>query len=179
MKARHLVPLGLFLGLVVLFGFGLQLNPREVPSPLINKPAPEFALPTLHDPAQVIDKDTFRGQVSLFNVWASWCVACRQEHPLLVEAARAGDFPIYGLNYKDSRDAALSWLRELGDPYVASAFDEKGRVGIDWGVYGVPETFVVDRQGVIRYKHIGPVSPKAWRETIVPLVRELQAEPRA
>lgn len=175
MKARYLVPLVVFIGLVVVFGAGLSLNPREVPSPLINKPAPEFSLPALSDPAKQVSRQDLQGGITLFNVWASWCVACREEHPLLVELARQGTVPIYGLNYKDTRAAAQAWLARLGNPYVDSAFDEKGRVGIDWGVYGVPETFLVDRSGMIRYKHIGPITPEAWEQKFVPKIQQLQA----
>jgi len=181
-KGRYLIPLGVFAAMAGLFGYVLvqmnqgDYNPRDLPSALINKPAPEFSLPDLHDPEKRIGKADFVGQVSLFNVWASWCVACRQEHPFFMELARQKTVPLYGLNYKDKRPDALRWLSQLGDPYTASAFDEAGRVGIDWGVYGVPETFVVDRRGVIRYKHIGPVSPQAWEEKIRPLVEQLRSE---
>lgn len=168
------VALGLFLVLVVFLGVGLTLNPREVPSPLIGKPAPAFRLPTVADAAKSIGTEDLRNQVSLLNVWASWCVSCRQEHPLLVELSRKGSVPIYGLNYKDTRPDALRWLSALGNPYVTSAFDEDGRVGIEWGVYGVPETFVVDREGIIRYKHTGPVTPEAWEKTLLPLIQKLQ-----
>ena len=177
MKARYLVPLVLFLLLVGLFVVGLGLDPREVPSPLIDKPAPAFALPDLLEDGKTVSTDDLKKhKVSLFNVWASWCVACRQEHPLLVELSRQDAVPIYGLNYKDKRPDALNWLNRLGNPYTASAFDEKGRVGIDWGVYGVPETFVVDSKGVIRYKQIGPITEEAWRETILPLIEKIRAE---
>ncbi|HHS83347.1 MAG TPA: DsbE family thiol:disulfide interchange protein [Gammaproteobacteria bacterium] len=177
MKARFLIPLVLFLLLIGLFVVGLKLDPREVPSPLIDKPAPEFSLPELLDKEKTISTaDLTKSKVSLFNVWASWCVACRQEHPFLVELARAGEVPIYGLNYKDKRPDAIRWLNRLGNPYTASAFDEKGRVGIDWGVYGVPETFVVDSKGIIRYKQIGPLTEQAWRETILPLIEKIKAE---
>lgn len=168
------VALGLFLVLLVFLGVGLTLNPREVPSPLIGKPAPAFRLPTVADAAKSIGTEDLRNQVSLLNVWASWCVSCRQEHPLLVELSRKGSVPIYGLNYKDTRPEALRWLSALGNPYVTSAFDEDGRVGIEWGVYGVPETFVVDREGIIRYKHTGPVTPEAWEKTLLPLIQKLQ-----
>lgn len=168
------VALGLFLVLLVFLGVGLTLNPREVPSPLIGKPAPAFRLPTVADAAKSIGTEDLRNQVSLLNVWASWCVSCRQEHPLLVELSRKGSVPIYGLNYKDTRTEALRWLSALGNPYVTSAFDEDGRVGIEWGVYGVPETFVVDREGIIRYKHTGPVTPEAWEKTLLPLIQKLQ-----
>jgi cytochrome c biogenesis protein CcmG/thiol:disulfide interchange protein DsbE len=169
------VALGLFLVLLIFLGVGLTLNPREVPSPLIGKPAPTFSLPTVADAAKSVGTGDLRNQVTLVNVWASWCVSCRQEHPLLVELSRKGTVPIYGLNYKDTRPDALRWLAALGNPYVASAFDEDGRVGIEWGVYGVPETFVIDRQGIIRHKHTGPVTPEAWEKTLLPLIQQLQS----
>ena len=168
------VALGLFLILLIFLGYGLTLNPREVPSPLIGKPAPAFRLPTVADPAKSMGTDDFAGKVTLLNVWASWCVSCRQEHPLLVELARKGSVQVYGLNYKDTRQDARRWLASFGDPYVASAFDEDGRVGIDWGVYGVPETFVIDRKGVIRHKLTGPVTPENWEKTLQPLIQRLQ-----
>lgn len=176
MKTRYLIPLVIFVGLVVLFAFGLNLNPREVPSPLIDKPAPRFSLPALHVPEEKIGtEDLQREPVTLFNVWASWCVACRQEHPFLMELARKNAVTIYGLNYKDERPDALAWLKRYGNPYRASAHDLDGRVGIDWGVYGVPETFVVDSRGMIRYKHIGPVTPEAWQEKILPIIEQIRA----
>jgi cytochrome c biogenesis protein CcmG/thiol:disulfide interchange protein DsbE len=168
------VALGLFLILLIFLGYGLTLNPREVPSPLIGKPAPAFRLPTVADPAKSMGTDDFAGKVTLLNVWASWCVSCRQEHPLLVELARKGSVQVYGLNYKDTRQDARRWLASFGDPYVASAFDEDGRVGIEWGVYGVPETFVIDRKGVIRHKLTGPVTPENWAKTLQPLIQRLQ-----
>lgn len=175
MKLRFLIPLVIFAVLIALFAIGLQLDPREVPSPLIDKPAPAFALPRLDRPeVQLTRADLTQHQVSLFNVWASWCTACRQEHPFLMELARRNEIPIYGLNYKDERPDAIAWLKRHGDPYRTSGFDHEGRVGIDWGVYGVPETFVVDAQGVIRYKHIGPLTPQVWREKLEPIVRQLQ-----
>lgn len=177
MKARFLIPLVIFLGLIGLFTIGLGLNPREVPSPLIDKPIPEFTLPRLHAADETLGSEDLRkGDVVLFNVWASWCVACRQEHPFLLELAKQGEITIYGLNYKDQRADALHWLERDGNPYSASAFDQDGRVGIDWGVYGVPETFVVDGMGRIRYKQIGPLSPEAWRTTIAPLIAQIKAE---
>ena len=168
------VALGLFLILLIFLGYGLTLNPREVPSPLIGKPAPAFRLPTVADPAKSMGTDDFAGKVTLLNVWASWCVSCRQEHPLLVELARKGSVQVYGLNYKDTRQDARRWLASFGDPYVAIAFDEDGRVGIEWGVYGVPETFVIDRKGVIRHKLTGPVTPENWAKTLQPLIQRLQ-----
>lgn len=174
---RYLIPLGIFIVLVIFLSIGLKLNPREVPSPLIGKPAPAFTLPELNQPEQKVTPADYKGRVWLLNVWASWCVSCRVEHPVLNQLARTGEVPIIGLNYKDGREEALHWLRERGDPYAASAFDEDGRVGIDWGVYGVPETFVIDKQGNIRYKHTGPVDQKAVTEKIMPMVHALEKEP--
>jgi cytochrome c biogenesis protein CcmG/thiol:disulfide interchange protein DsbE len=171
---RFLLPLGLF---VLVAGFllvGLKLDPREVPSPLIGKPAPAFSLTQLHEPAKSISEKDLRGQVWVLNVWASWCVSCREEHPLLVELSRRKEVPLYGLNYKDQRGDALRWLAEHGNPYVMSIFDADGRTGIDYGVYGVPETYVIDKAGVIRMKHIGPVTPTVLETKLLPLVKELQ-----
>ncbi|MBI4190967.1 MAG: DsbE family thiol:disulfide interchange protein [Betaproteobacteria bacterium] len=171
---RFLVPLAIFAALVAFLAVGLGLNPREVPSPLINKPAPAFELPQLHQPDKTFSQRDMKGKVWLLNVWASWCVSCRQEHPLLMDLAHSNAVPIFGFNYKDRRDEALSWLKQLGDPYVLSIADRDGRVGIDYGVYGVPETFVIDKQGAIRYKQIGPITPDALKNKILPLVKELQ-----
>jgi cytochrome c biogenesis protein CcmG/thiol:disulfide interchange protein DsbE len=174
--ALFLVPLALFVLLTAFLLRGLWLNPREVPSPLIGKPAPQFTLPRLTADAQFASKDLL-GQVWIFNVWASWCTPCRVEHPLFNQLAAQKLVPIVGLNYKDTPQAAKRWLAELGDPYQLIVVDADGRVGIDYGVYGVPETFVIDKKGVIRHKHIGPVTPEAMQKKIIPLVRELQAEP--
>jgi cytochrome c biogenesis protein CcmG, thiol:disulfide interchange protein DsbE len=173
---QFILPLALFGVLVVFLLRGLDLNPREVPSPLIGKPAPEFALPRLDDPAQQLGRQDLMGQVWMLNVWASWCVACREEHPILVEFAKRKVVPIYGLNYKDGREDAQRWLARFGNPYTASISDTQGKVGIDFGVYGVPETFVVDKRGVIRFKQIGPVTPDVLRDRIEPLLKQLQAE---
>jgi len=170
---RYLLPLGIFIVLVVFLGIGLNLNPREVPSPLIGKPAPAFTLAQLHEQGKTIAPAELRGKVWLLNVWASWCVSCRQEHPVLMDLARQNVVPIYGLDYKDQRDNGIAWLKEFGNPYVASAWDVDGRVGIDWGVYGVPETFLVDKAGVIRYKHIGPVTPEILKNKLIPLIKSL------
>ena len=170
---KFLIPMGIFLVLVLFLGAGLKLDPKEVPSPLIGKPAPAFALARLDDPAQTLRRDDLLGQVWMLNVWASWCVACREEHPLLVEFAKSKMLPIYGLNYKDKRAAGQKWLADFGNPYTASLSDLDGRVGIDFGVYGVPETFIIDRQGVVRFKQIGPVTPEVIRTKIEPLVRQL------
>ena len=171
---RFLVPLGIFVVLVGFLAAGLQLNPREVPSPLIDKPAPPFTLPQLADPQRGFSHKDMLGQVWMLNVWASWCVSCREEHPVLVELARSKVVPVYGLNYKDKRAEALAWLKQFGDPYALSVIDADGRIGIDYGVYGVPETYVIDKQGVIRYKRIGPVTREVLEAKILPLVRKLQ-----
>jgi cytochrome c biogenesis protein CcmG/thiol:disulfide interchange protein DsbE len=163
----------------VLAGFllvGLNRDPHEVPSPLINKAAPAFTLPQLKDPAKTFSAQEMRGKVWILNVWASWCVTCRDEHPLLIEYAKTGAVPIYGLNYKDVRDDALAWLSELGDPYVLSAADLDGRVAIDYGVYGAPETYVIDQSGTIRFKQIGPVTPDVWSKQVLPLVQDLNRQ---
>jgi cytochrome c biogenesis protein CcmG/thiol:disulfide interchange protein DsbE len=170
---KFLIPLALFLVLAGFLAVGLNLNPREVPSPLVDKPAPAFKAPLLATPEQKIGRDDLLGKVWILNVWASWCVACREEHPLLVEFAKTGLVPIYGLNYKDRREDGLAWLAQHGDPYTGSVVDADGRIGIDYGVYGVPETFVIDKQGVIRFKQIGPVTPAVLKDKIEPLVRKL------
>lgn len=170
---RFLLPLGIFAVLVVFLAIGLKLDPREVPSPLIGKPAPTFALARLDQADQTIRRDDLLGKVWVLNVWASWCGACRDEHPILVEYARTREVPIYGLNYKDERADGLGWLQRLGNPYEASLYDHDGRVGIDYGVYGVPETFVIDKTGTIRMKHIGPVTPEVLANKIRPLIKEL------
>ena len=172
---QYLLPLAVFAILLGFLAIGLRLDPREIPSPLIDKAAPAFKLPTLAAPGQTLSPQDLRGKVWLLNVWASWCVACRQEHPVLVELAKTGAVPLYGLNYKDKRDDALGWLAKFGNPYLQSMSDAEGLVGIDYGVYGVPETFVIDKAGVIRFKQIGPVTPEALRDTILPLVRKLGA----
>lgn len=171
---RFLLPLAVFVVLVGFLLVGLGLNPRQVPSPLVGKPAPEFQLQQLHAPEKTLTSKENLGKVWLLNVWASWCVSCRQEHPVLVELSKSGIVPLYGLNYKDQRDDALRWLQQFGDPYAASAVDPEGRTGIEFGVYGVPETYVIDKNGVIRYKQIGPVTVEALQNKILPLVRELQ-----
>ena len=173
---RYLLPLGVFVALVALLAVGLGLNPREVPSPLVGKPVPEFTLPELRDPEKSLSRADLAGRPSLLNAWATWCVECRREHPLLVEIAQSGAVPVYGLNYKDERSAALTWLERLGDPYVASGFDADGRVGIDLGVYGLPETFLVDAEGTIVHKHIGPIDRDIWEREFVPVLRRLEGD---
>ena len=173
---RYLIPLGIFIVLVIFLAIGLGRDPHEVPSPLINKAAPTFRLPQLQDPAKTFSADDMRGKVWILNVWASWCISCREEHPLLIEYAKSGAVPIYGLNWKDKRDDALAWLNDLGDPYVLSVSDLDGRVAIDYGVYGAPETYVIDQSGTIRFKQIGAVTSDVWSQKILPLVQELNRQ---
>jgi cytochrome c biogenesis protein CcmG/thiol:disulfide interchange protein DsbE len=173
---RFILPFVVFVILAAFLYVGLGLNPREVNSPLIDKPAPAFTLPQLHEPAKLFSPADMKGKVWLLNVWASWCVSCREEHPVLMELARQNIVPVYGLDYKDKNEDAELWLKKGGDPYVLSVSDADGRIGIDYGVYGVPETYVIDKQGVIRYKQIGPVTPQNLSEKILPLVAELQAK---
>jgi cytochrome c biogenesis protein CcmG/thiol:disulfide interchange protein DsbE len=174
---RYLVPLAIFFVLVAFLYRGLSLDPKRVPSPLVGKPMPEFSLPRLQDPAATLSDADLRGKVSILNIWATWCVSCRAEHEVLLRLAKSDKVDIYGLNYKDERPKAKQWLVQLGDPYVANAFDEDGRTGIDWGVYGAPETFIMDREGIIRHKHIGPLTVDALNNEILPLIAELQSNP--
>lgn len=176
MRWGSVLPLVVVALLIGLLAIGLTLDPREVPSPLIDKPAPDFLLPSLSTPDRQISVADLKGKVSLVNVWASWCVACRDEHPLLVELAGRGLVPIFGLNYKDERADALAWLSRYGDPYTDSIFDAQGAAGLDWGVYGVPETFVLDKQGRIRYKHIGALDADDIQHTLLPIIQGLMAE---
>jgi cytochrome c biogenesis protein CcmG/thiol:disulfide interchange protein DsbE len=169
------VPLLVFLGLAAVLAVGLTLNPREVPSPLIGRPVPEFELPPVQGRTLGLASRDLKGEVALVNVFASWCLACRDEHPVLMDLQARGVVPIHGLNYKDKPAAAAAWLAEMGDPYTRTGADLNGRVAIDWGVYGVPETFVVDRNGRIAYKHIGPLTPQFVRENLLPLIAELQS----
>ena len=173
LRARFLIPLGIFALIVAVLGVGLTLDPREVPSPLINKPAPDFSLPQLHLADQTISKKDMLGKVWMLNVWASWCVSCREEHANILALSRSGALPVIGLNYKDERADGIAWLNRLGNPYQVSAYDRDGRIGIDYGVYGVPETYIIDKAGVIRYKRIGIVTPEVVRDKILPLVKEL------
>jgi cytochrome c biogenesis protein CcmG, thiol:disulfide interchange protein DsbE len=170
---RFLLPLGIFLVLVVFLGVGLNMNPREIPSPLIGKPAPAFELAVLGNDQKRFTPADMRGKVWVFNVWASWCAACREEHPHLMDLANLNVVPIIGLDFKDKPDQASAWLLQHGNPYLLSVMDPKGQVGIDYGVYGVPETFVIDREGLIRYKHIGPITADALQKKILPLVNAL------
>jgi len=170
---KFVIPLAIFIVLVGFLARGLKLDPREVPSPLIGKPAPAFQLTRLDAPDQTLKRDELLGKVWILNVWASWCAPCREEHPVLVDFARRKLVPVYGLNYKDTRANGQAFLKQLGNPYEASLFDGDGRVGIDYGVYGVPETFVIDRQGVVRLKLVGPLTPDSVRTRIEPLLKEL------
>lgn len=173
MNKKFLLPLLAFGALAIFLGLGLKLDPREVPSPLIGKPAPLFELPRLDDPTRRFSPVDLRGKPWMLSVWASWCGACREEHPLLVELARDRSITMIGLDYKDEPADALRWLRQFGNPYALSVNDADGRVGIEYGVYGVPETYVIDREGIIRYKHIGPLTQKAIDTELVPLLRKL------
>ena len=173
---RFILPFVVFMILAVFMYVGLGLNPHEVPSPLIGKPAPTFTLPQLHDPKKQFSSQDMKGKVWMLNVWASWCVSCREEHPLLVSLAEQKILPIYGLDYKDKREDAELWLKKGGDPYTLSVMDSEGRTGIDYGVYGVPETYVIDKKGVIRYKQIGPINSQSLSENILPLVAQLEKE---
>ncbi len=171
---KKYTPLLIFIILVVFLGVGLRLDPRKIPSPLIDKPIPVFSLLQVKDASRTLSSSDFNDDVSLLNVWASWCVSCREEHPILLDLAKKGVVNIYGLNYKDDRNDAVRWLDYFGDPYRASAHDLEGKVGIDFGVYGVPETFVIDSKGIIRYKHIGPVTEEVLNEIILPLINKLR-----
>jgi cytochrome c biogenesis protein CcmG/thiol:disulfide interchange protein DsbE len=171
---RFLIPLGIFIVLVGFLAIGLKLDPREVPSPLIGKPAPDFKLALLSNPAKQLSPADLRGKVWLFNVWASWCASCRQEHDLLLELSRQGGVPIYGMDYKDQPGDAQAVLSRYGNPYVETVVDLDGRTGINYGVYGVPETYLIDKNGIIRLKHTGPITVEILNKKILPLVKELQ-----
>lgn len=170
---KYIIPLVIFVLLGLLLAYGLNLDPRRIPSPLIGKSLPAFTLTTVADPAHKVSRDELQGRAYLLNVWASWCVACREEHSFLNELNSRKAVTIIGLNYKDKRDDALQWLTSRGNPYELSLADPDGRLGIDLGVYGVPETFVIDKQGVIRYKQIGPITPEVWERILAPLIKEL------
>ena len=172
---KFLVPVILFFVLVGFLYIGLYKDPSEVPSPLIGKPVPQFSLPTLKN-SKTFTQEEFIGKVSILNVWATWCYACKQEHPVLNDLASRKIAPIYGLNYKDNASDANQYLEKFGNPFIANAFDESGRVGIEWGVYGAPETFLIDKKGIIRYKHIGPLTYDDVEKTIVPKIKLLQNE---
>ena len=173
MKRILLLPLGLFIALVGFLLIGLQRDPHEVPSPLINKPAPDFKLSQLREPNKTFSPGEMRGKVWVLNFWGTWCVACREEHPLLIEYSKTGAIPIYGVDYKDDRAAAMQMLDEEGNPYTLTVSDPDGRVSIDYGVYGAPESYLIDRNGVIRFKQIGPITPDVWQKQILPLAKQL------
>jgi cytochrome c biogenesis protein CcmG/thiol:disulfide interchange protein DsbE len=180
MRRALVIPLVLFLVLAGFLAVGLSRDPREVPSPLINRPAPAFELPRLAVPGGAEGPGHFspadmKGKVWMLNVWASWCVSCREEHPVLLALAQSGAVPLIGLDYKDEDADARRWLAQRGDPYALTAVDADGRVGIDYGVYGVPETYVIDQAGVIRYKQIGPISDEVLQATVLPLIRKLES----
>lgn len=176
MSWRHWLPLAVLALLIGFLALGLMKDPRKLPSPLLGKPAPSFDLPTLEDPSRRFSTRQLQGEVCLVNVWASWCASCRDEHPLLMALARDQDIPVYGLNYKDEREAALAWLAQFGNPYRSSLYDAEGRAGLDWGVYGVPETFVLDKQGRIRHKHVGALTAEDLKNKLLPLVQALRQE---
>ena len=169
---RFLIPIAAFLVLVVVLAVGLTKDPGKLPSTFIGKPAPEFELPSLVDPGRSVGSADFAGRVSLFNVWATWCVGCRQEHGFLMQLAESGQVPIYGLNWRDNKAEALRFLQQLGDPYVDSAYDGQNRVGIDWGVYAAPETFLIGSDGTVLYKHLGPLNWSIWERDFVPLLAQ-------
>ncbi|MDD5578229.1 MAG: DsbE family thiol:disulfide interchange protein [Methylobacter sp.] len=173
---KYIIPLVLFIVLAVFLALGLSLKPGDIPSPFINKPAPSFSAPKLNAPDEKLSQTDLIGKVWLFNVWASWCVSCRSEHPILNQLAQKNAAVIVGLNYKDDPNDAKKWLQTLGNPYTVSIMDQDGRIGIDWGVYGVPETFVIDKKGLIRYKHTGPVTAEDIQKTFLPLIAKLQVE---
>jgi cytochrome c biogenesis protein CcmG/thiol:disulfide interchange protein DsbE len=174
---RYLIPLGVFIVVVLFLAFGLLTqDPRDsgkLPSALIDKPAPAFRLPQLKDPDKTFSAEDMRGKVWMMNVWASWCVECRYEHQYLPRYAKEGNVPIVGFNYRDKPEDALSWLEELGDPYLVNAMDLDGRVGIDYGVYGAPETYLIDKNGTIRHKYVGVVEPEVWNKEFLPRIQEL------
>ena len=178
MPLRFVVPLLLFVSLVVVLGVGLQRDPRLVPSPLIGTPAPQFSLGTLASPELAKTREDLIGHAMLLNVWASWCAACRDEHSLLLELARSGSVPVIGLNYHDELEAGRRWLRERGDPYRYTLFDPQGKLGLDLGVYGVPETFLIDADGVVRYKHVGPLTHDVLAEQLLPMLAVLAQAPK-
>lgn len=171
---KFFIPVILFTGLVVIFYQGLYKDPTLVESPFIGKPAPTFDLPTLYDPERRMTEADLRGQVSLVNVWASWCPGCAQEHDMLLMIAQDGRVPIFGLNWKDEEQPAKKWLQQRGNPYVEIAVDRENKTGIDWGVYGAPETFIVDADGIIRYKHVGPITPEIWTREFMPRIAQAQ-----
>ena len=171
---RFVVPLAIFLGIAVFLFSGLGKDPRVLPSPLIGKPAPAFDLPGLHDPATRVSSKAMLGQVWVLNVWGSWCATCHIEHPVLTQFAQSTHVPVVGLDWKDPRDDALRWLKQFGDPYDQIAVDAEGRTAIDYGIYGAPETFLIDADGVIRFKHVGALTPEVVADKLKPMIASLQ-----
>lgn len=170
MRLRYLVPI-IALGILIpIFIAGLMRDPSELPSPYLGKPAPTFSLPSVEDPSVTVGSKDYEGRMVLVNVWATWCVGCRHEHEFLLTLAKQDDIPIYGLNWRDNREEALLWLQQLGNPYVASAFDADGKVGIDWGVYGAPETFLIGPDGTVLHKHLSPLTEEVWDRDFVPKI---------
>lgn len=176
MNNKFLWPLVVFLMLVAVFVVGLTKDPSRIPSPLVNNPAPEFSLPSLQDSSVMVGSVNYTGQMALVNIWATWCTGCRQEHAFLMQLSREDILPIFGLNWRDNRPDALEWLRTLGDPYFATAFDVDGRVGIDWGAYGAPETFLVDGDGIVIHKHIAPLTREIWERDFLPHIEAARAK---
>lgn len=174
---RYFIPFCIFLVLIVFLWKSLEKNPYQLPSALINKPLPHFNMSTLNG-NQRMTENNFLGQVSLLNVWATWCISCRVEHPILLDISDSKAVAIYGLNYKDNSHLADKWLRDYGNPYKENIIDPKGHLGIDLGVYGTPETYIIDKQGVIRYKFVGPISTDDWRNTLLPVIEKLEEEKR-
>jgi cytochrome c biogenesis protein CcmG/thiol:disulfide interchange protein DsbE len=175
---KYLLPIIAFVVMIPIFIVGMNRNVSELPSPLLEKQAPQFELPALHDPNDVVGSKTYEGQVALVNVWATWCTGCRAEHGFLMELAQRNEVPIFGLNWRDQRAPAVDWLEKLGDPYIATAYDEDGRVGIDWGVYGAPETFLIGADGTVIYKHISPLNEQVWQQEFLPRIRAARSEAR-
>ncbi|MGB5246957.1 MAG: DsbE family thiol:disulfide interchange protein [Woeseia sp.] len=174
---RYLGPVAVFALMIPIFLIGLNRDPSALPSPFLGKPAPQFTLPTLANPDTTLSSDEYAGQLVIMNVWATWCVGCRQEHAYLMELAKGGAIPIYGLNWRDNRSDAQRWLAQLGNPYVKSGFDADGRVGIDWGVYGAPETFLIAPDGSVVYKHLGPLNDSIWQRDFVPRIDAVNKDP--
>ena len=169
--SRFLLPVIFFILIIPIFIIGLDRNKSELPSPLLNKDAPDYELTSLNHPDRLIGNDSYKNEMILLNVWATWCIGCREEHQFLMELSKRKTIPIYGLNWKDQRSDALRWLDQLGDPYVDTAFDRTGRVGIDWGVYGAPETFLIGSTGKVLYKHISPLTEKIWQQEFIPRMK--------
>ena len=178
-RALYLLPLGLFLWLAVYFALGLTKDPRLIPSALVDKPAPTFSLPALYDGAPGLSKKELTGEVVILNVFASWCVPCRVEHPLWMQLKKENILPIHGIAWKDTKSNAIAWLKQLGNPYDLIGHDPQNQAGVEWGVYGVPETYIIDRAGRIRYKHVGPLYPEIWKNDLLPVVERLKNEKRA